>query len=114
LAGQAGDPLQQPHQKLPPDDRGQLYGTFAILTEAVQASHDNPLDSVWNAYLCDSLHHAVVTILPTQDTEVEQCLGNFLNEERHPFGFLHQRRREFLRKLVSTQHPTGHCSCIGF
>ena len=77
---QSGDTRQQPHQELPTDHRGELHGAFAVVPEAVQAGHNDPLNGLRDAHLAEIFHETVSTILTLEDAEIKQGLGHLLDE----------------------------------
>src|SRR6516162_7783245 len=97
LAAKASYSFQQTSQELAADYGGKLHCTLALLAEAVEPRHDYPLDSVRDSQFAQGLGHSVVAILTGNETQIEQRLGDFFNEERHPFRLLHQRGFEFIR-----------------
>src|SRR4029453_8896 len=68
---QSGNTRQQPHQELPTDHRGELYGTFSLVSETVQASHNDPLNGVRDMPFTETFHETVGTILALEDTQIE-------------------------------------------
>ena len=110
---EAGDALQEPLEELPANDRSQLDGTLAVIAEAVESRHDDPLDRVGHADLGHSFDHAVAAVLPRQHPEVEEGLCHLLHEKRHAFSLVQQRRLELLGELVRAQHQASHVQRLG-
>ena len=103
-----GDTFQEPHQELPANDRGKLDHALAILTETVQPGHDDILNSVGHAHLGKTFNEAIVTVRALEDAEIEEGLGDFLDEQRHALCLFHEDGVQLLRELRCAQDATGH------
>ena len=91
-----------------PDDRGELDGAFAVLTEAVQPGHDNCLDGVRHVHLGEAFDQAIAAVLPPQDAEVEEGLGDLLNEQGYPLRLRHEGGMQLGRELLAPQDTPRH------
>jgi hypothetical protein len=87
---QSGDARQEPHQELSTDDRGQLHGALDLVSETVQARHNEVLDRIRDAHLAETFHETVGTLFTPQDAQIEQDFGHLLDEQRHTLGLLHE------------------------
>ena len=65
---------------MPANDRGKLDRALAILTETVQPRHNDSLSGIGHAHLVKIFNEAIVTILPLEHAEIEEGLGDLLDE----------------------------------
>ena len=81
--------------------------------EAVQPGHDDRPDGVRYVHVGEPFDHAVATVFPPQDPEIEERLGELLDEQGHPFGFVHKHGLQLLRELLTPQDPPRHGQALG-
>src|SRR5262249_36474509 len=90
------------------DDRSELDRALTILTKAVQPRHDDSLNSVGHAHLGKTFNEAIVTVRTLDDAQVEESLGDLLDEQRHALRLLHEGGVQLLRELCRAQDTAGH------
>ncbi len=106
--GEPGHPLEEPAEELTPDDRRELHGPLAVLAEPVQARHDDALDGVGHVQGARAFRDPIAIALAPQDPEVEQGLGDLLDEQGHAVRLLQQGRAEGGRQLGRPEQVPGH------
>jgi len=114
LARESRDPLEQPAEELTADHRGELHGALALLAEPVQARHDDVADGVRDRGVPDRSHDAKAAVVTLEDAEVQERLGDFLDEERDALGLVEQGPRHVGREPLDAEHPAGHREGFGF
>jgi hypothetical protein len=85
-----------------------LHRALAALPQTVEPGHDDSLDGLRNSQFTQGLGHSVVTILVGNETQIEQGLDYFFNEEWHPFRLLHKRGLEFFWEQFAAQKARRH------
>ena len=80
-----------------------MHRALPVLTETIQPGHDDPLDGVGHAHLGKLFDETIVAILLLEHTEIQEGLGDFLDEQRYPFRLRHEGRLELLRELCGAQ-----------
>ena len=112
-AGVTGQTLQQPVHELAADHRCELDGALAVVPEPIQTRHDDAVHGVGDADLGEALHDAVAVGGGRQHAEVEQGLGHLLDEERHAFRLVEQRRPDLLWHILDPEHPSRDLERLG-
>jgi hypothetical protein len=105
--GHARDAIQQAHQELTPDDGGELHRALTLVSEPVEARHDDALDRVRHIDFRHRAGEDQLVVLQAQHAEVEQRLGDLLDEQRDALRLLEQRGLQLAGQLRVPEQRAG-------
>ncbi len=114
LPAHSGHPPQQPDEELPSDDGGELHSPLAVVAEPVESGHDDVVDGAGHADLRPVLDERDAIAVAAQHADVEQGLGDLLDEQRHAFRLLHEGRGDLGGQVSRPEHPAGHRERLAF
>jgi hypothetical protein len=71
------------------------------------------VDGFGHAHLSHPLDHPEAAVLAPEDTEIEERLRHFFDEERHALGLVQEGGLELQWELVRAQHEASHVQSLG-